>query len=157
VIYRRYQPEDFAQLYAIEMVCFQTPFRFPLRYMRELVGSSNSATWIAEEDLQMCGFAIVEWTEEEGQAIAYIQTIEVTPVQRNRGLASELLRRIETSASAVGAQVLWLHVAEANAAAIHLYLAHGYLHQGREENYYASGIPAFIYAKPLFPAGSSEI
>ncbi len=150
--YRLYRPEDFTQLYAIERVCFQAPFRFSRHYMRELVESSNSATWIAEGDHQMAGFAIVEWTEEEGLAIAYIQTIEVAPAKRNRGIAGELLRRLETSARAAGAQVLSLHVAEANDAGIHLYIAHGYLPQGREENYYGSGIPALIYAKPLSPA-----
>ena len=31
------------------------------RYMRQLVESADSATWIAEDDGQIAGFAIVEW------------------------------------------------------------------------------------------------
>ena len=153
MLFRLYRPQDFSQLYAIEQACFQPPFRFPRRYMRQLVDSHAAATWIAEEDQQMAGFAIVDWTREltreSGQAIAYIQTVEVTPTHRNRGIANELLRRIESSAGAAGATALWLHVAEQNAAAIRLYQAHSYLPQGREENYYAAGIPALIFAKTL--------
>ncbi|HEV2487312.1 MAG TPA: N-acetyltransferase [Terracidiphilus sp.] len=151
MLYRLYRPADFPQLYAIEQACFQPPFRFPRRYMQQLVASSAAATWIAEEDQQMTGFAIVEWNNEEGITVAYIQTLEVAPAQRRRGIATELLSRVESSAHAAGAHVLWLHAAESNVPAIHLYRAHGYLPQGREENYYARGIPALIYAKPLEP------
>jgi ribosomal-protein-alanine N-acetyltransferase len=152
VLYRLYRPEDFAQLYAIERICFQAPFRFSRQYMRELVESANSATWIAEEDGEMAGFAVVKWIQEADQIVAYVETLEVTPTQRKRGIAGELLRRVETSARAACAHVLWLHVAEANAAAIHLYVAHDYLPQGKEEDYYGLGIPALIYAKLLTPA-----
>ncbi len=147
--YRLYRPEDFVQLYAIERICFRPPIRFPRRYMQQLVSSPNSASWIAEQDQQMFGFAIVDWTTEALQTSAYIQTLEVSPAHRRRGIATELLRRIETSASAAGASTIGLHVAESNASAIHLYREHGYLLQGTEENYYAPGLHALIYAKPL--------
>jgi ribosomal-protein-alanine N-acetyltransferase len=149
--YRLYFPADFPQLYAIERECFQPPFRFPRRYMRQLVDSPDSATWIAEEDQQMTGFAIVEWTSESENITAYIQTLEVAPAHRHRAIATELLRRLETSATTACAAAIRLHVAESNAPAIHLYQAHGYLLQGREENYYSQGIPALIFAKPLNP------
>jgi ribosomal-protein-alanine N-acetyltransferase len=151
MLYRLYRPEDFPQLYAIEQACFELHFRFPRRYMRQLVDSADSATWIAEEDQQMAGFAIVEWVWESDQTIAYIQTVEVAQAHRNRGIATELLHRIEASSKAAGANTLWLHVAETNASAIRLYQAHGYLPKGREEDYYAPGLPALIYAKPLDP------
>jgi ribosomal-protein-alanine N-acetyltransferase len=147
--YRAYQPGDFPQLYAIEQECFQPPFRFPRRYMQQLVTSPAAATWIAEENEQMTAFAIVEWTSESGNTIAYIQTLEVAPAHRKRGIATELLHRLETSASTAGATAISLHVAESNASAIHLYHAHGYQPQGKEENYYAHGIPALTYFKTL--------
>jgi ribosomal-protein-alanine N-acetyltransferase len=151
VLYRLFRPDDFSQLYAIEQACFQPPARFPRRYMRQLIDRPNSATWIAEEGDQMSGFAIVEWSRVADQTVAYVQTLEVAPENRKLGIARELLRRIEGSAAAAGAQALWLHVAEQNAAAISLYEAHGYLPTGREEDYYAEGLPALIYAKPLEP------
>ena len=149
MLYRLYCPDDFPQLYAIERTCFQPPFRFSVRYMRTLIEDPASATWIAEEDARMTGFAIVGWSKESDQTIAYLHTLEVAPGQRKRGIAGELLRRVEDSAAAAGVQAVWLHVAEENGAAISLYQAHGYLAQGKEENYYAESLPALIYVKPL--------
>src|SRR5579859_2720511 len=133
---RLYQPADFPQLYAIEQECFQPPFRFARRYMQQLIANPNSATWIAEEDHHMTGFGIVQWSIEDPQTIAYIQTLEVSPTHRKQGIATQLLTRLESSAQAAAAQLLWLHVAETNTPAITLYQAHGYQPQGREENYY---------------------
>ena len=61
--------------------------------------------------------------------VAYIQTLEVLPERRGRGVGGELLRRIEGSARAAGAQSIWLHVDAENAAAIRLYERHGYRYE----------------------------
>jgi ribosomal-protein-alanine N-acetyltransferase len=147
--YRLYREDDFFQLYAIELACFEPPFRFSRQMMRRLVADPASATWIAEEHEQMAGFAIIYWAQAPEQPLAYIQTLEVAPEQRNRGIAHELLRRAENSARSAGAHVIWLHVAESNTPARRLYEAHGFSQQGREDNYYAKGIPALLYAKPI--------
>ena len=149
MLYRPYTPEDFAELYAIEEVCFQPPFRFGRRYVRKLVDSPNAATWIVEQGGLMGGFAIIEWMRQAGGVIAYIQTIEVAPDRRGQGVGGELLRCVEGSARAVGAQAIWLHVDAENGAAIRLYEANGYQNEGREENYYSLGRAALIYGKPL--------
>jgi ribosomal protein S18 acetylase RimI-like enzyme len=140
-------PQDFDTLYALEVLCFEHPERFSRRYMRQLVSRSNAATWIAEEDGRMAGFAIVEWAERKNGVTAYIQTIEVAPGVRGRGIGRELLGRIEGSARETGAALIWLHVMEANASAIRLYESHGYRCEGREENYYPRGRAALIYKK----------
>ena len=147
--FRLYQEDDFAQLYEIELACFEPPIRFTRQTMHKFVMDAHSATWIAENDGQMAGFAIVYWAKPPEQPLAYIQTLEVAPAQRKRGVARELLRRVEESARAAGAHVIWLHVAETNAAAISLYESHGYSRQGREDHYYAQGIPALLYAKAI--------
>jgi ribosomal-protein-alanine N-acetyltransferase len=152
VIYRRYTPKDFDSLYSIEEASFEPESRFSSRYMRQLVSRSNAATWIAEESGKLCGFAIVEWLRELGGVIGYIQTIEVSPDQRRRGIASELIRRVEASAMTAAAESIRLHVDEVNAAAIHLYESHGYSREGREEDYYPSGHAAWMYAKQLVAA-----
>jgi ribosomal protein S18 acetylase RimI-like enzyme len=149
MLYRLYLPTDFPQLYAIEQACFQPPIRFSRRYMHHVLANPNSATWIAEEDGKMTGFAIVDWATEATPTTAYIQTVEVASACRKRGIATELLRRIEASAGTAGAVAISLHVAESNTTAIRLYHAHGYLPQGREEDYYAPGIHALAYSKPL--------
>jgi ribosomal-protein-alanine N-acetyltransferase len=163
VIYRLYIPADFDKLYALEEVCFEPPSRFSRRYMRLLVQRSHAATWIAEEVGQLAGFAIVEWTEESSgvpgdgslslgynsDTTAYIQTVEVSPEVRGRGVGRELLSRIEGAARFAGARLIGLHVDEGNAAAIRLYEAQGYRCEGREEDYYPLGRAALIYLKRL--------
>jgi ribosomal protein S18 acetylase RimI-like enzyme len=148
---RAYQPADFAALYAVEELCFQPPFRFSRALMRELVADPDSATWIAEEEGQMAGFAIVQWGREGADVIAYLKTIEVLPALRARGLGAELLAACERSARAAGASLLWLHVDEENAGAIRLYQRHGYVFEGRQERFYPQGRAALIGAKVLGP------
>src|SRR5664279_110420 len=121
MIYRSYTDEDFDRLYALEEVCFEPPFRFSRRTMRALVRRSHAATWIAEENGAIVGFAIVEWTERKTGVTAYVQTIEVAPELRRHGISSELLNRIEGSVRLVDADSIWLHVDAGNAGAIRLY------------------------------------
>jgi ribosomal protein S18 acetylase RimI-like enzyme len=149
VLYRLYNPPDFTALYAIEVVCFQPSMRFGRRFMRQLIESSSARTWIAEQGGVMAGFTIVEWTEERAEVVAYIQTIEVLPEQRGRGVGGELLLRAEDTVRAAGAGTLWLHVDAGNAGAIRLYEAHGYHCEGREEDFYASNRAALVYRKLL--------
>jgi ribosomal-protein-alanine N-acetyltransferase len=149
VLYRLYSSEDFAALYAIEEVCFQPPQRFSRSYMRRLVRQPDSVTWIAEQDGRLCGFGLVEWTREGDETVAYIQTLEVLPEVRGQGVGGELLQRMETSACVAGAVAIWLHVDAGNAAAIRVYERHGYNLTGREEDYYGSGKPGLVHAKPL--------
>ena len=147
--YRLFEPDDFADLYAIEEVCFQPPQRFSRRYMRYLVQHSRTATWVAEESFCLFGFAIVEWSKQVAGVVAYIATIEVLPEMRGRGVGSELLRRIEGSAHAEGAVDIWLHVDAENTSAIRIYEGFGYQNAGRAEHYYARGRAAKIYIKQL--------
>jgi ribosomal-protein-alanine N-acetyltransferase len=145
--YRLFRADDFEPLYAIERLCFEPPHRFSRGYMRQLVLARDGATWVAEDDGKIAGFAIVEWSRERAGMIAYLQTIEVAPEARGQGVGRELLRRAEDSARAAGAATVWLHVNAANAGAIRLYHAHGYACEGREEDYYGRGQPGLIYRK----------
>jgi ribosomal protein S18 acetylase RimI-like enzyme len=147
--YRLYKPEDFAALYAIEELCFQPPFQFGRRYMQRLVQASSAATWIAEEEEIMAGFAIVEWSSGADGGNAYIATIEVSPVFRGRGIGRGLLECVEHTARTAGSDVLWLHVDTENATAIVLYEKNGYVFFGKEEHFYAPERGALIYRKPL--------
>jgi [ribosomal protein S18]-alanine N-acetyltransferase len=149
MVYRLFQRRDFDDLYAIEEICFHPPQRFTRRYMRQLVGSPDAATWIAEENDQMTGFAIVEWAQQITGIAAYISTIEVLPGQRGHGIGAELLRRLEGSANAERANEVWLHVDAENAPAIRLYERAGYAKTGRADHYYARNRSAAIYVKNL--------
>lgn len=149
--YHLFEHSDFDDLYAIEEICFQPPHRFTRRYLRDLIASSESATWIAEEKGRIVGFAILEWTQQVKGVNAYIDTIEVLPEWRRHGVGAELLRRLEGSANAERAVAIWLHVDAENTDAIRLYERCGYRNTGRADHYYARNRPAAIYAKRLLP------
>jgi ribosomal protein S18 acetylase RimI-like enzyme len=149
VHYRPYAPADFDQLYAIEALCFAPNLRFTRRYMRELFRRSQTATWVAEKNNQLGGFAAAAWAVRKVGIVAYIETIEVLPDFRGHGIGSELLRRIEGSATAAGAHTIWLHVDARNAGAIRLYESLQYLCEGGREDFYPDGNAALIYRKQL--------
>jgi len=157
MLYRLYHPGDFAQLYAVEESCFEPHFRFSRAYMRKIIQSDRSATWIAEEDSQLTGFAIVCWGADSEAPGAYIQTVEVLKQHRGQGVGRELLSRVEDSARAAGAGILWLHVDADNLSAIRLYERHGYAWQSREEHYYARNRAAFVYTKMLAKPPSAPL
>jgi [ribosomal protein S18]-alanine N-acetyltransferase len=154
--FRLYQPGDFAQLYTIEESCFPSPLRFSRAYMRELVNNPSAATWLAEDQGQLAGFAIVKWMQVEAGTIAYIETIEVAAANRKQGIGAELLRRVEISSRTACAKAIWLHVDAENSSAIRLYEAHGYKQHGREEHYYARQRPAIIYSKKIGEVANSD-
>jgi ribosomal-protein-alanine N-acetyltransferase len=149
MIYRLFQRRDFDDLYAIEEICFRPPERFTRRYMRQLIASPEAATWIAERNDQMAGFAIVEWAQQITGIAAYIATIEVLPEHRGCGIGAELLRRLEGSANAERANEVWLHVDAENVSAMRLYERAGYAKTGRADHYYARNRSAVIYVKNL--------
>ena len=158
--YRLYAPADFPSLYAVEELCFELPFRFSRSTMRQLIASPNARTWIAEDGpepkIELIGFSIVEWRAGLSESVAYIQTLEVHPEFRERGIGAELLVRAEESARAAGAHIIALHVDIENVAAISLYESRGYARRGKEEHYYARHRGAFVYAKSLSGASGSE-
>lgn len=157
MLYRLYEDCDFSQLYGIEEACFEPPLRFSRRYMRQLVKNAATVAWVAEDAGQLAGFAIVEWSGEPGAILGYIQTLEVSPLHRRRGVGLELLRRIEGSARAEGASQIWLHVDKENDAAIRLYRAEGYTEQGTQAHYYGGKRDAAIYCKQLLEGTESGI
>jgi ribosomal protein S18 acetylase RimI-like enzyme len=149
MLYRLFKPGDFDALYAIETACFQPPLRFTRRYLRSVIDASSAATWVAENDAQPIGFAVLEWFENGPEVAAYLQTIEVLPAYRSRGVATELLRRVEASALDAHASESWLHVDATNSNAIRLYEKHSFTLQGRKDHYYGQGTQGLIYRKVL--------
>jgi ribosomal protein S18 acetylase RimI-like enzyme len=149
MLYRIYKPADFAELYGVEELCFQPPFRFGRTYMRQILAHSNTAAWIAEENGRIAGFAVVEWGRCAGEIRAYVQTIEVAPAYRGRGVGGDLLRRLEGSAREASANSIWLHVDAENDKAVRFYEANHYVFVDKENDYYPQGRHALVYGKQL--------
>ena len=96
-----------------------------------------SGLGIEDEQGRVSGFVLVQAASEDAE----ILTLAVRPEARRRGLGLALTEAAATAAATAGASVLWLEVAEDNAAALALYASAGFEPAGRRPGYYrtASG------------------
>ncbi len=98
-----------------------------------LLGSPGISALAAMREGACVGFVMIRAVAEEAE----ILTLAVLPSARRGGLGEGLMRAAIALAAAGGAQVLFLEVAEDNAAARRLYRRLGMVEAGRRPRYYA--------------------
>ncbi len=143
--FRGYRLEDFEGLFALDELCFEPPFRFSRGAMRRFAEAKKARVVIAE-DGGLAGFCIVH---VERGGVGYVVTLDVAEVWRRRGLAGDLMCRVEGEASAAGCTQMLLHVFEGNARAVRFYERNGYERVGVAAGFYGHGVDALVYRKPL--------
>lgn len=143
VEFRAYVPGDWKAMYALDVVCFEPPFRFGQREMRRLAEAPNAICVLAEIRAVLAGFCIVHIEDRW----AYVVTLDVAPEWRRRGLATRLVSHVEAQVRATGANGIGLHVFNANGGAIRLYAGLGYERIGTHEEFYGRGLDALVYRK----------
>jgi ribosomal-protein-alanine N-acetyltransferase len=140
---REYRPGDLDSIYALDVVCFEPPFRFSRGAMRGFAEAAGAMTVLAERQGELAGFSIAQLEKH----IAYVVTLDVTPTFRRQGLARRLMAELEAKAQAAGATAMALHVFTGNAGAIQFYESIGYNREGRAEAFYGRGLDALVYRK----------
>ena len=150
VTLREYRVGDMEAMYALDVVCFEPPFRFTKWAMRRFAEAKGAVTVVAEAEGDLVGFAIVQ-IEGGGRAGSrgYVVTLDVAEGWRRQGLARQLMLEAETKAAATGAVRMALHVYVGNEAAVRLYEGMGYRQVGIAENFYGPGMDALVYLKRL--------
>jgi ribosomal-protein-alanine N-acetyltransferase len=123
---------DFPALAAIHAQCFADPWSES--ELRELCESGATALCGWERGA-LGGFAMVRAAAAEAE----ILTFAVSPANRRRGLATQILRSAIEWSQAEGAEDLFLEVAEDNAPAIALYAKLGFAERGLRPDYYTDG------------------
>jgi ribosomal-protein-alanine N-acetyltransferase len=91
------------------------------------------------------GFILARQTLDEAE----ILTLAVNPAARRRGIGAALVRTALAAVGAAGAKEMFLEVAEANEAAIDLYVAAGFKKVGLRRDYYAPGAHALVMRRSL--------
>ncbi|MDI4637323.1 MULTISPECIES: ribosomal protein S18-alanine N-acetyltransferase [Halomonadaceae] len=86
----------------------------------------------------LLGFAVLARLPFEAE----LQAITVAPAARRQGVARALLERLITTATAWGSERLLLEVRASNAPALGLYLALGFIEEGRRRGYYPAAEPS---------------
>ena len=147
---REYSSADLGPIFALDEVCFEPPFRFSARAMRQFAEARNALTVIAEAETgEIAGFCIAHVERTRGTLSAYIVTLDVDPKQRRSGLASQMVERIEQQAREAGCNAMALHVSTENQGAIEFYERNGYERSHMVKSFYGLGRDAYVYRKPL--------
>ena len=113
-----------------------------LRMLRE----PNAKTLIATRDVAPVGFAILDPRSQRSWAI---NAIAVAPAERGKGVGQRLMREAEHQARTRGVACLTLCTAQANLAALDLFLRLGFVITDRHAVRYWGRQPACLLEKRL--------
>jgi [ribosomal protein S18]-alanine N-acetyltransferase len=149
---RPYRAKDLDAMHALDVVCFDKPFRFSRSAMRRFAEAKTARVVIAEEDDALVGFVILDIEATEEESLGYIVTLDVSPPHRRRGLAGQLMQEAERVAIRAGCVAIVLHVFTGNEPAVRFYAGRGFLQAHRERGFYGRGIDAWVFHKPLASA-----
>lgn len=147
---RQYRSADLQAIFALDEICFEATYRFPLAMMRRSAEAGNALTVVVERECEIVGFCIAHVERASGGTrFGYIITLDVAPEQRRRGLAQRMMQRIEAQAREAGCEIVALHVSVSNESAISFYERAGYLRSHTVRAFYGAGLHAFVYRKRL--------
>lgn len=121
-----FPPVDPAALAAIHAEAFEAPW--DAATLAELLASPGVFA-VAEDD----GFILIRVVVDEAE----ILTLAVRPSSRRAGRGRRLVAAAVVRASALGAERMFLEVAEGNVAARALYARSGFVEMGRRRGYYS--------------------
>jgi len=135
---------DLDALLAIEEAVFEAD-RLSRTGYRRLINRASAAVLIAEDKCAVAGCAIVLFRALSKMARLY----SIAAAPGRTGVGRALLDGAERTARQRGASAMRLEVREDNLRAIRLYENSGYRLFGRKLHYYADGVTALRFEKPL--------
>jgi [ribosomal protein S18]-alanine N-acetyltransferase len=148
-----YLPGDLDAMHALDVACFEKPFRFTRAAMRRFAEAAKARVVIAEEGERLAGFVILHVERSEVERVGYIVTLDVGEEHRHKGIARALMLDAERQAIATGCSMMALHVFTGNAAAIGFYEKAGFERSHRMRGFYGEGLDAMVYHRVLVGRG----
>lgn len=139
--FRPAMTSDLDDIAAIERAVFNDPWS--RRSFADLVDRPQVLFLVVDDGHAAVGYAIVLIAGEEAE----LANLAVAPLLHRQRLGSRLLREALDTATARGAQEIFLEVRESNQAALRLYEAAGFAPIGRRVRYYARPIEDAIVMK----------
>ena len=138
---RRIDNGDLAKIAELHAACFRDE-AWDSAALATILAMSGAEGRIACHGAEICGMLITQNLGEDAE----ILTLGVAPHLRRQGVARALLTDFFARARRAGATRIMLEVAADNAAALALYRALGFVHQGTRQNYYRRGAAASMDA-----------
>jgi ribosomal protein S18 acetylase RimI-like enzyme len=134
-IVRRSSLHDFKRIIELEYLCFPGDLAYSKRQLRYLLTKANSTVLVETNNKVIRGFIIVLY--RKGTKVAGIETINVDPQYRKKGVALRLLNAAEAGMRKKGIKKIRLEVSTTNHAAIILYGNAGFQKKSILKNYYS--------------------
>lgn len=143
---RDFQPSDLPRLSEIDKACFSPGIAYSRDELGRFVAHRSSRTWVAEENGRIVGFVVAG---RQPARVGHIITIDILEAYRRRGVGSELMTVAENWARKARLELMYLETAEDNLAAHQFYEARGYRKVQKVEQYYSTGLAAWVMVKRL--------
>ena len=112
-------PDDFERIVELEKLCFPKEHAYTRRQLYYLLIKANSTVLVETTGTLVRGFLIILY--RRGTTVAGIETINVDPTHRKKGIGLRLLSVAEEHLRKKGIHKIRLEVSIANNAAIKLY------------------------------------
>jgi ribosomal protein S18 acetylase RimI-like enzyme len=125
---------EIAAIVEIEQKCFPGKVGYSKRHLEHLILNANSDCLVEKQDGVIRAFLIV--TYRQRSLTCNIETIDVNPAFKNRGIGLKLLKAAEIDMKRRGMRWSQLEVSEGNEAALKVYKNAGYRFKERLEGYY---------------------
>jgi [ribosomal protein S18]-alanine N-acetyltransferase len=126
--------DDFERIVELENLCFPKEHAYSRRQLRYLLTKANSTVFVETSSKIVRGFLIILY--KKGTTVAGIETINVDPVHRKKGIGRRLLTTAEEHLRKKGIRKIRLEVAITNQAAIKLYEYAGFQKTELLRHYY---------------------
>ena len=128
------EADEIDRIFEIEQKCFPEEVAYSKRQLEYLILNANSDCLVEKQDGVIRAFLIV--TFRRGSLTCNIETIDVDPAFKNKGIGLKLLKAAETDMKRRGIRWSQLEVSEGNESALQLYKKAGYNFKERIEGYY---------------------
>lgn len=140
--------DDLPRLLALENAAFEM-HRMSRRSFRHMLTRANADLLVAERRGDLLGYALLVY--RRGTRSARLYSLAVARAARGQGLGNALLRAVERSAAANGADFVSLEVHPRNPHARRLYRRAGYEVRDELPDYYDDGAKAFRMQRRVTP------
>ncbi len=142
------RPEDLDALWQLDRDCYPRGIAYTRRDLRDFLTHPEALSQVAWSGKEIVGFLIGLYHDGQGHII----TADVRASARRQGIASALLRGVESEMGARGVTVVELETATNNAAGIAFWKRSGYQIVAVVPRYYLRRIDAYLMFKRLRPS-----
>jgi ribosomal-protein-alanine N-acetyltransferase len=129
------RPDDCLELAELSRVAIEYNLRWrwkPSRILKVIRDVDCSVIVCRDKSGELLGFAAMEFKEIR----AYLNLLATAARFRRQGIASALLKWLESSAGVAGIEAVSLEVRSGNQAAVKFYESHGYIIERMQTGYY---------------------